>query len=190
MVTRQPKKKRDTKIITNPNKINQYTDPDPRQALFLDNYLNPKSVTFSNCTASGLAAGYTQEYSENLVHLMPDWLSKRLGDMNHEAMLRRAESNLKEIMELPTMVQAMGPFGPLFKMETKRVKVRGKWKIKKVPTEPIMTFASPLLKLKNDASQFVAERIGKAAWAKETGSKPNVIVPVQVNIGDERGQFA
>ena len=40
---------------------NQYK-PDPRQALFLKHYLDPKSPTFSNALQSALKAGYEQEY--------------------------------------------------------------------------------------------------------------------------------
>jgi hypothetical protein len=76
---------------------NQY-EVDPRQALFLKNYLDPKSETFSNALQSGLRAGYSQEYSETLTAQMPDWLSESLGS---EKMLKKAERNLDTILDLP-----------------------------------------------------------------------------------------
>lgn len=75
---------------------NQY-QPDPRQAEFLANYLNPKSPTFANALQSGLKAGFSQEYSENITHLMPDWLSDAIGDLKR---LHKAEKVLEEMLEL------------------------------------------------------------------------------------------
>ena len=55
--------------------------PDPRQALFLTYYLDPKSDTFSNALQSALEAGYSQEYAENIMSLMPSWLSDTIADL-------------------------------------------------------------------------------------------------------------
>lgn len=63
---------------TNPNGANQWV-ADPRQQLFLQSYLNPKSSTFSNALQSGLKAGYSKEYSENITNQMPSWLAENLG---------------------------------------------------------------------------------------------------------------
>lgn len=71
----------------------------PQQELFLSNYLNPKSDTFSNATQSAIKAGYGKEYAENITHEMPDWLSENLGDMKR---LRKAEKVLDEILEYPS----------------------------------------------------------------------------------------
>lgn len=143
---------------------NQYTI-DPRQSLFLSKYLDPKSPTFSNALQSALAVGYSQLYAENLTSQSPDWLSEKLGELQSEQMLRKAERNLDEILDLPTKVQAMGAFGPLWE---------GKGKDKK----PVMTFATSLIKVKNDTSQFIAERLGK----KKYGDKGNTGVQLQVNV--------
>lgn len=79
----------------NPNKVNQYTAPDPRQSLFLKYYLSVKSETFSNALQSALKAGYSQEYSENLTSEMPKWLSESLGDIN---LIKKAEKNLDKFL--------------------------------------------------------------------------------------------
>lgn len=73
---------------------NQYK-PDPRQAEFLINYLDTSSETFGNALQSALKAGYAQEYAENITHLMPDWLSERIGD---ESLITKAEGALLEAL--------------------------------------------------------------------------------------------
>jgi len=73
---------------------NQYT-PDPRQSLFLQYYLDPKSETFSNGLQSALRAGYELEYAKTLVSQMPDWLSENI---KYENIVKKAEKNLEEFM--------------------------------------------------------------------------------------------
>lgn len=152
---------------------------DPRQASFLMFYLDPKSETFSNITQSGIKAGFSKEYSENLTGLMPAWLSESIGELN---MLAKAERNLSMFLDLPTKVQAMGAFGPIFDKKTKK---------------PIMVENPKLLGHKKDVSMFVAERIGRLRYRK-TDAKPenqgNIppggVVAVQVNVNDDRERYA
>ena len=75
---------------------NQY-QPDPRQSLFLQYYLDFKSETFSNALQSALRAGYSQEYSENITSEYPEWLSEALGD---NKCLRKAEKVLDDILDM------------------------------------------------------------------------------------------
>jgi len=147
---------------TNPNGANQYL-ADPRQALFLAYYIDPKSESFGNATQSGLRAGFERTYAENLKNKMPYWLSRKVEDFKSNRLLEKAERNLEEIMDLPSKIQAMGAFGPIYTKEGK-----GK-KAKKVP---IMVYSSGLLKVKNDASKFVAEKIGRGKYAKEEPGTP------------------
>ncbi len=65
---------------------------DPRQELFLKAYLDPKSSTWGNALQSGLTAGYSQEYSESITSLMPNWLSEPLGK---NKLVQKAEKNLE-----------------------------------------------------------------------------------------------
>jgi hypothetical protein len=51
----------------------------PQQELFIANYTNPKSKTFGNARATALDAGYSQEYADNIMSLMPEWLSENIG---------------------------------------------------------------------------------------------------------------
>ncbi|RMD72955.1 MAG: hypothetical protein D6822_00430 [Cyanobacteria bacterium J149] len=80
---------------SNPNKANQYK-PDPRQSLFLSNYLDPKSKTFGNALQSALKAGYAQEYAEAITAKMPAWLAEKVRDTY---LVSKAEENLKEFLE-------------------------------------------------------------------------------------------
>ncbi len=90
------------KARTNPNGANQYV-VDPRQALFLEYYLDPKAGTFSNALQSALKAGFTQSYAESLMAQLPEWLSEKLGELN---MLSKAERNLNKMLDLETEVIA------------------------------------------------------------------------------------
>lgn len=80
---------------SNPNGSNQH-QPDPRQSLFLQYYLDPKSEFFSNALQSALKAGYEQEYAESITSKMPTWLAEAVGD---GYLIKKAEANLKEFLE-------------------------------------------------------------------------------------------
>lgn len=82
---------------TNPNKVNQYTAPDPRQSLFLAYYLDPKSETFSNAYQSALRAGYEEEYAKTILSQDLQWLSESLSD---NSLLNKAEKRLNQILDL------------------------------------------------------------------------------------------
>lgn len=75
---------------------NQYTAPDPRQALFLSYYLDPESETFSNALQSALKADYSQEYAESITHKMPNWLAEKVGD---SLLINLAEKNLLNFLK-------------------------------------------------------------------------------------------
>ena len=75
---------------------NQYL-LDPRQLLFFEYYLDPKSETFSNILRSALKAGYEQSYAENISGQMPDWYKDKLGDIN---LLAKAERNLDRFLDM------------------------------------------------------------------------------------------
>lgn len=146
----------------NPNGANQYL-VDPRQALFFSLYFDPKSDTFSNAKQSALTAGYELQYAENIMNLMPTWLSDRLEEMNTASMIRKAERNLDELLDLPSKTQAMGAFGPVIDKKTKK---------------PIMVHNASLLKLKRETSEFVASRLSK----KKYGDKGDGGVQLHVHV--------
>jgi phage terminase small subunit len=74
----------------------QDTQPDPRQALFLAYYLDPKSSTFSNALQSGIRAGYSEEYSQSILCKDLDWLSENVDKQN---MVKKAMRNLNKLLD-------------------------------------------------------------------------------------------
>ena len=54
---------------------------DPRQLKFIKLYLTPGTRYFNNALQSGLAAGYSQKYSENILDKDLDWLQKAVGEI-------------------------------------------------------------------------------------------------------------
>lgn len=63
----------------------------PQQINFLKYYTDPKSETWSNANQSALKAGYSKDYADNIMALMPDWLSENIGDTK---LLNKANKNL------------------------------------------------------------------------------------------------
>ena len=73
---------------------NQYK-PDPRQVIFLKNYLDPKSDKFANSYQSAIGAGYEHEYAKTILSKDLDWLAESVRD---EQMISLAENNLRKGM--------------------------------------------------------------------------------------------
>lgn len=168
MATKTPTKKKNIQIT------------DPRQQSYLAYFFDPKSPTYSNTLQSALKAGFSQEYAENLTSLMPNWLSDYIGKQKASTLLEKAERNLDEMLDLPSKIQAMGAFGPLYNKV-----ITGSGKKKKVRKIPIMVHAVGLLKIKNDTSQFVAERIGRKVYGDKEDAPPDktsVVNMVQIII--------
>jgi hypothetical protein len=156
------KKKIIGKKKNNPNGANQYK-VDPRQALFLAYYLDPKSETFSNGLQSALKAGYEKLTAKVLVSQCPDWLSEKLNNAKTEKMAVKAERVLDEMLDMPVDVQELTG--------------KGKNKAMVVKTEPA------LVKVKQDTAKFVAERLGKDKWSSRnelTGKGGQQIVIQQI----------
>lgn len=150
---------------------NQY-EIDPRQALFLAAYMDPKSETFSNALQSALKAGYSQEYAESITSKMPAWLSESVGS---SAMVMQAEAHLKEVLAMPIVVQAMGAFGPLYeKKETMRKKTykNGKTRmVKHIEKVPVMTINTTRVKEKTKVAEITLEAHAPATYGKQRGPK-------------------
>lgn len=66
-------------------------DLTPQQQAFLKAFLDPKSDTWGNYKQSALKAKYSEEYSDNISSLMPDWLSESIGDSK---LVQKATRNL------------------------------------------------------------------------------------------------
>ncbi len=68
----------------------------PQQKLFLSGYLDPNSETWSNAKQSAIKAGYSLEYADNIMSLMPVWLSDNIGNTN---LVKKALDNLESLLD-------------------------------------------------------------------------------------------
>lgn len=71
----------------------------PQQELYIKYYTDPKSATFSNSTQSGLKAGFSQDYSENIVCRRPEWFIEGVEKRRRNSLVELAEKNLKKAMQ-------------------------------------------------------------------------------------------
>jgi hypothetical protein len=132
---------------------------DPRQVLFKTYYTEPTSPTFSNALQSAIRAGYPPNYAKNITAPVIGniWVKDNVVD-KYRLMLEKAESNLKEAMEMDVKEKAVGAFGFLYE----KVRV-GKKTIKK----PIYRDNIGKLKIKIDVSKFATERLNKKTWGQD-----------------------
>lgn len=70
---------------------------DPRQQAFLVNYMDPDSPTYLNIYRSALKAGYANEYAENIMSLMPKWLSRQMEYKNRVVV--KAKRKLEDMLD-------------------------------------------------------------------------------------------
>ena len=63
----------------------------PQQLEFIKYYFDKKEDTFGNAYQAGIKAGFSDEYSRNITHLMPKWLSEFIED---ERLIKKAYRNL------------------------------------------------------------------------------------------------
>lgn len=71
---------------------------DPRQALTIANYRNPKSDTFGNLKQSMIIAGYDEAYANSISGQGVRWISE--ATQKDVAMIKRAEKNLQKYLEV------------------------------------------------------------------------------------------
>lgn len=94
----------------------------PQQAEFLANYTNPNSDTFGNAKQSALKAKYSEEYSDNIMALMPEWLESNIGDYRR---LIKAEKVLDKVLEMDAVDQEGKLDNQLLKTQTDVAKFVG-----------------------------------------------------------------
>lgn len=132
---------------SNPNGANQHI-PDPRQALFLAGYLDPKSQTFGNGLQSALAAGYDENYAKTLTAKMPTWLEEKVRD---SYIVQKAEKNLQEFIEMETKNNQTTKDGSVFEYDDPQLK-----------------------RIKADITKFALERLAKGKYAQRNENEIKV----------------
>jgi hypothetical protein len=118
----------------NKNGANQYL-LDPRQNLCWEYYVDPQSETFGNARQSAVRAGYELDYANQIT--TSEWFKVKLRRLG---MLSKAERNLDEFMDMAVKTSK---------------RLHDQEEVEVVETNP------SLVKVKLDASKFVAERLGK-----------------------------
>lgn len=71
---------------------------DPRQALFLEYYLNPQSKTFSNIYQSAMKAGYTENYASNL-NSKVSWVVENSREVTKDELVVKAKKVLNKSLD-------------------------------------------------------------------------------------------
>lgn len=147
---------------------------DPRKINFLTAFCDPASPTFANALQSGLASGFSEEYSSNITAQMPAWLRDGISEtLGNEKRVRLAEKHMDEVLEMPIITQSMGAFGPLYEKKetfTEKTLKNGKTKrVRHVEKVPIMTYNTSRIKEKSKVAEFALEALKKATYGKAQG---------------------
>ena len=140
---------------TNPNKVNQYTDLDPRQKVCWEYYVNPKSETFNNGLQSAIKAGYSESHANTIT--TEQWFRDRVRRLN---MLSKAENVLEEMLDMPMRII--------------------EWEGRGEDTEQVVNTEPALVKIKQDTAKFIAERVGKDIYSNRTeltGKEGRELIP-------------
>ena len=72
----------------------------PMRAKFLQMYQDPKSPTFGNAYRTGLACGFSENYSKSILFKNSKWLVELGSLIGDERRLRKAEANFDEYQNL------------------------------------------------------------------------------------------
>lgn len=135
------KKKRIRKPRIKPDLPEESMDLDPRRQTFAAAFYDPTSDTYGQLVPSGLKAGFTTTYSQNLTNSRPKWLLRIIEKMD---LMTTVKKNIKKHLELKTEVPVMTAFGPYKDKKTKKF---------------IMHEDAKLLKIQQDMTIFVAEKL-------------------------------
>jgi hypothetical protein len=79
----------------------------PQQILFLQNYLDPESPTFSNAYRSAKNAGYSEEYSKDILYESPQWIREYQGLSNMK--LEHIEQSLIKLASFERDIDSRSP---------------------------------------------------------------------------------
>lgn len=166
---------------------------EPRQALFLQLYYDPKSTTWGNARGSAIAAGYDENYANQITYRKPEWW---LGFVRKQPLIDKIEQHFDEVMNLPSITPAMGAFGPITKTETiveetgevyKTGKRAGQPKTKKKRVKvPVYVPNINVIKAKNEVAKIAAPAHDPDRYGRKSGGNNNFIF----NMTGDRERFA
>lgn len=125
----------------------------PQYLKLLSFYTNPASETFNNITASGVKAGFTRSYSQNILNKKPKWFTAWMiefgGDLTR---LNRAEQVLDRVLKEDYIETAIGAFGVIIDKKT---------------GEPMKRVNTQIMKVNLDAAKFIGETIGRNKYSRK-----------------------
>lgn len=125
----------------------------PVYSKFLTYLTDPSSDTFGNYTKSGIKAGLSRKYSENILNKKPKWFTEWMrefgGDLRR---LEKAEKVFDDVLNLDHVEDAIGAFGVIINKETG------------LPYKKINT---QIVKEKVSVSKFMGETIGRNKYSKK-----------------------
>lgn len=125
---RAPRKKRELTVKE------ESFNADPRRQTFAAAFYDPTSETYAQLVPSGLKAGFTKTYSQNLTNVKPMWLLKIMEKMD---LIDSVKRNIKKHLDLKTSTT----------------------KINKKTNEIEIKEDAKLLKIQGDMTMFVAEKL-------------------------------
>lgn len=162
-MSKKPNKERELSQNEAPPKTKNKDLLDPRQAEFLNNYLDPSSKTYGNALQSALKAGYSQEYAESITAKAPQWLSENVGEYGD----RFKDDDLhKKHMELLSKEEILtrwnGATGEIEFVKTGQV-----------DTQAVKAGLDMAYKLKKKYPQ----------------NNNNTVVPIQINFNEDKERF-
>lgn len=114
---------------------------DPRREEAWKNYITKGGTTFGNAYLSAIKADYSKGHAKQITS-EKWWLDKA----RKSGLLAKAEKVLDEDLELETVVDVIGMFGPIINKETKK---------------PFRKVDPDLRRIRQSAAGFVASRLGK-----------------------------
>lgn len=154
--------------------LDHYDVADQCQALFLQMYYDRESPTWGNAKQSAIAAGFSEEYASVITYKMPKWWSDFVSQQDIASLI---EKHVAEVLNLPTVTQAMGAFGPLTTTETIKVEKtfkNGKTRLvnKKIKV-PIYVPNINVIKEKTAVMKIAAPAHNPDKYGKKAGGNNN-----------------
>lgn len=163
----------------------------PRQALFMQLYYDRESPTWGNAKQSAIAAGFSENIACQITYRRPKWW---LDSVRQDEVASLVEQHIVEVLNMPNVTQAMGPFGPIMKTETivedtgevyKTGKKKGQPKTRKKKIKvPILVRDVSMIKEKTAVAKLAAPAYDEKY--KKAASNNNFIF----NMVSDREKFA